>query len=812
MDQPADHKPAPSLRRQLGLPLLVLGLGGAVLTLVIISFMFYQNSNHLLSRQLHILTHLIASQSREGLKQNRHESVQQALSNLRFEQAIEAGCIYQANGYLYARFPESAQTRCPQKLDLQPLRRGRQQESWDRLEIYLPITQDEQLLGLLYVARGKTLVFDEIRNILILLMVLTLAGMTIGFFLIQRFFNLTLKPLEDLNAAARRARTGQGLMPRVQKIRQDEIGELVDSFNHMLDVMEEKQQALQQSEARSRLLTEYSPTGILRRNERFDVVFLNQRLQMLVGQPGIRSISRNQWLEGLHEEDLPRFLSFHERMVQYQQSGSLEYRFRPMGQKDYRIFIEHLAVLDQGSNQPAAFVGSIMDITDLKQAQEKLEYQALYDNLTGLPNRHQLKQILEKTIRDRGENGTPLAVMFLDLDNFKKINDTLGHDVGDQVLTRVAQRLQHSLGMMEVTIARMGGDEFVILLTDATDAQQVQFCANLITRSFSQPLELEEQTVDITFSIGIAVFPQHGTAVSTLLKHADIALYEAKRAGRNRSSMFNDDMLQQLQQQQKIQQRLREALEQPASQGLSLVFQPQMALNSKRFTSGECLCRWQDAELGSVPPQQFIAVAEDSALILPLGQWIIDEACRLFSQHRQALQQLGIGKVAINLSARQFFDSNLLSQIRHSLERHGMAANELEFELTESVLLDDMERAIDIMKAMREIGMHIAIDDFGTGFSSLAYLKKLPITALKIDRTFIRDIPGDNQDMEITAAIIAMAHKLGLTTIAEGVETEAQLDFLMAQRCDQAQGYLLGKPLPLAEFLRQAETADVTDN
>ncbi len=798
----AEESKGPSLRRQLGIPLLILGTSGVLLALMVVSYMFYQNSTRMLSHELHIVTHLVAAQSRNGLLQKDHEQVKQALRNLRFERHLQIGCIYSENGYLFASYQGQDNAHCPQQMNLAPLRKGKQKDHWNLHEIYLPIPHNDQLLGLLYVRQGKQIIFAELSNTLALLALIAMLGLLGGFWILSRFFNRALQPLEALTEAAHKARTTQGMMPRVHKQRQDEVGELVDSFNHMLDVMEEKQQALQQSEARFRLLTESSPMGILRRNERFDVVFLNQRLQLLIGQPGCQQISRSQWLEGVAEEDLERYLAFQERMLSQQQPGSLEYRFRPLGEKEYRVFVEHLVKLDQGTNQPVAFVGSIMDITDLKQAQEQLEYQALYDSLTGLPNRQHLKNVLLNEVQQR-QPGNLLAVMFLDLDNFKKINDTLGHDVGDQVLTKVSRRLTDSLHMLDVVTARMGGDEFVILLRTAENVRAIQFCANLITRTFSQPLQLDEQAVDITFSIGIAICPEHGKEVSQLLKHADIALYEAKRAGRNRSCIFNERMLHTLQNQQHIQQRLRQTLETAGKTGLSLAFQPQIHVTSRRFTSGECLCRWNDEELGNISPDRFIPVAEESGLILPLGQWIIDEACRLYKAHQPQLQQLGIQRIAINLSARQFFDANLLNQIEYILERHGVEHEELEIELTESVLLDDLDHTVTIMKTMRDSGFHIAIDDFGTGFSSLGYLKKLPITALKIDRTFIRDIPEDPHDMEITAAIIAMAHKLELTTIAEGVENQTQLDFLLEQGCDLAQGYYLGRPVPMAEFIAQ---------
>lgn len=794
-------KPAPSLRRQLALPLLALGVTGVLSTLLVVSWLHYRTSTHWITRELHIISHLVAIDAKTALQKMDHASAQEALRNFRFDPHFTQACLYAEDGYLFASYQGEDAAHCPQQLNMEPVSQGKMEDSLRALEVYLPIRNDDRLLGLLYARKNKMPLYQELLRAMGLLSLLALLGLGGGFWIVRRFFSRALQPLSALTHAAKKAKSSDGALPRVQKIRHDEVGELVDSFNHMLDIMEEKQVALQQSEIRFRLLTDSSPTGILRRNEHFDLTFLNQRLQMLIGQPGVEQLVSSQWLEGIHPDDLPRFLAFQSRMHELQQPGSLEYRYRPLGQKEYRIFIEHLVALDQGTGQPPAFVGSIMDITDLKQAQEKLEYQALYDSLTGLPNRHHCKTLLERALEERQESGKPLALLFLDLDNFKKINDTLGHDVGDQVLIKVARRLRISLEGLDVTMARMGGDEFVVLLHEADGPEQVRFCANLLTRTFNQPLQLEEQTVDITFSIGIAVFPDHGQTVSTLLKHADIALYEAKRAGRNRSCHFNEQMMHQLQQQQNILQQLRQTLEDPVTRGLSLAVQPQLSLANNRFACAECLCRWNDPVLGFVPPDQFIPVAEDSGLILDLGLWVIEQACQLLQQHGQALQACGIQRLAINLSARQFFDPGLVRQLQQSVKDHDLLPEQLELELTESVLLDDLELATTHMKQLRNSGFHIAIDDFGTGFSSLSYLKKLPITALKIDQSFVRDIPGDLQDTEITAAIIAMAQKLGLSTIAEGVENETQLAFLREQGCDLVQGYLLARPMPLDHLL-----------
>ncbi len=793
----------PSLRRQLGIPLLKLGLGGALLAMLSVGFLVYNSHNRLLERQLHVLIHLLTPELQQHLQAGDLPALQRSLAKLRFQQGVGSVCVFQQQGYLYASFPQQPDPPCPQHIDLKSIQDGKVETGLSRLVIHMPLGQSPSLTGMLRVQQNKAYILEELAGLLALLTLITVIGLFLAFGMLSRFFDQALEPLEALSEAAVNARKSGSAMPRVHKQRQDEIGVLVDNFNHMLDAMEEKQQALQQSESRFRLLTDHSPVGILQRNERFDLVFANPRLLMLIGQPDKTRISRNQWLEGVHPDDLSRFLAFQDRMCDSRQNGSLEYRFRPLGQRDYRVFVEHLAILDQGTEQPLTFVGSVMDITDLKQAQEKLEYQALYDPLTGLPNRNHCREMLEQMLNERNDaDSQPFAVMFLDLDNFKKINDTLGHDTGDEVLVQVARRLHGTVQILDVFIGRMGGDEFLLLLKTLPETDTVDVCTNLVARNFRHPLALGERSVDITFSIGVALYPNHGRDASVLLKHADVALYASKHAGRNRSTLFNQAMEEQLETQQRIQLRLKQALQSPGENGMTLAVQPQIDLHTNRMVSGEVLCRWHDPELGPVPPHQFIAIAEETGDILKLGHWVMTDTCRLQAMHRQALSDQGILKLAINLSSRQFFEPGLLDRMLACLNARGISPDMLEVELTESVLLDDLDAAMEIMNAMRDAGLHIALDDFGTGFSSMSYLRRLPITALKIDRSFIHEIHKSKPDREIVSAILHMAGKLGIQTVAEGVENSSQLALLRMLGCNLAQGYLLGRPMPMDEFIR----------
>lgn len=443
----------------------------------------------------------------------------------------------------------------------------------------------------------------------------------------------------------------------------------------------------------------------------------------------------------------------------------------------------HLGVVD-------FYIGSFADITEQKAAEERIRHIAHHDNLTGLPNRLHLSVALEQSLAAARREQSGLALMFIDLDRFKIINDTLGHNIGDLLLIEASRRLQGCVRESDV-VARLGGDEFVVLLDGVGAALDAASVAHKILNSLGQGYTIEGNALHSTPSIGISIFPDDGADAETLMKHADTAMYHAKERGRNNAQFFAAAMNAVADERMVLERELRHALQEGQ---FELYYQPKVVTGDGRLNGVEALIRWQHPQHGIVPPDKFIPIAEETGLIEAIGAWVLDEACRQLAAWKSA----GIGnfQMAVNLSAHQLRSAGLIDQVAGCMKRFGIAEGELELEITESVAMTDPARAIGQLQKLRTLGVHLAIDDFGTGYSSLAYLKLLPIQTLKLDRAFVRDIETDANDAAISAATIALAHSLGLSVVAEGVETEAQRLFLSNHACDLLQGYLFGRPEP----------------
>lgn len=442
------------------------------------------------------------------------------------------------------------------------------------------------------------------------------------------------------------------------------------------------------------------------------------------------------------------------------------------------------------------FVAVGEDISQLKAAHSRIEQLAYVDGLTGLANRSLFRDRFEQVLKNISRSQSDAALLYLDLDQFKRINDSLGHDVGDALLMNVADRLRDCVRHQD-TVARMGGDEFVILLTNIDGVTGATLVARKILEAMNQPVRLLTHEIIITPSIGITMAPSDSLNADILLKNADMAMYKAKSQGRNNYQFFTDEMNARAIKHLEIENELRKAME---CHQIEIHFQPQISIATNELVGIESLVRWNHPERGMIYPDQFIDVAEETGLIIPLGWQILKQSCEQWWQMKK--KGLEISKMAVNLSARQFRDPNLLEMIQSILSRTDFNPLNLELEITESLLMENMDHAIDMLKQLKDLGISTSIDDFGTGYSSLSYLKRLPIDSLKVDRSFIMDIPDDKDDIAITSAVIAMAHKLRLKVIAEGVETQAQWNFLKKNKCDIAQGYMLGKPMKTDDLLK----------
>jgi diguanylate cyclase (GGDEF)-like protein/PAS domain S-box-containing protein len=441
------------------------------------------------------------------------------------------------------------------------------------------------------------------------------------------------------------------------------------------------------------------------------------------------------------------------------------------------------------------YVGTHTDITGRKTAEEQIKQLAFYDSLTGLPNRRLLQERLKHSINMERRDGRQLGLLMLDLDRFKAVNDSLGHQAGDDLLQQVALRITSRLRDVDM-VARLGGDEFIVLLEDIAQPEDAARVAKEIIADLMKPFCLtQSDNVLIGASIGISLYPQHGDSPELLMDHADAALYQAKDAGRGCFAYFSEDLTLAARERIALEARLRHAIE---HQELRIFYQPQVDIDSGHIVGAEALVRWQDPVHGLIPPIQFIPIAEETGLILAIGEWVLRETCR---QGRQWLDAgLPSLTLAVNVSPHQFRRSDICDLVVTVLSETGFPANQLELEITESGLMDNQDNASTILNSLRAHGIRLAIDDFGTGYSSLAYLKHFPLDVLKIDKSFIDDIPFHQDDMEIAATIIAMGHILGFKVLAEGVETPEQLAFLRKKGCDMYQGYIKSRPVPAHEF------------
>jgi diguanylate cyclase (GGDEF)-like protein/PAS domain S-box-containing protein len=473
--------------------------------------------------------------------------------------------------------------------------------------------------------------------------------------------------------------------------------------------------------------------------------------------------------------------------------------------KDGSLYYEEKTItpLKNTKGEITHFVSTGKDVTERMEAQQRLDRLAYYDTLTGLPNRNLFRDRLRHALERAQRSTRPVAVLVLDLDNFKTINDSLGHEVGDQLLKAVAERLRESV-RGEDTVARLGGDEFVLVLEGVGPAQDVAGAAQKLLDALAPPFELDGHEVFAGASIGIAMSPSDGGDADILLKNADTAMYRAKERGRNIYQFYTADMTTRVREYLALRTQLRRALER---EELQLYYQPMVDLPSGRVMALEALVRWQHPDLGTISPDRFIPLAEESGLIVPLGEWVLRTVCaQLRAWHGVVSAPV---RVSVNISGRQFADPNFINTIgclQCLRGGQGLCAGVVEFEITESVLMQHEQSALDALTAFREKGIRIAIDDFGTGYSSLSYLTRFQVDILKIDRSFIRDMTAGENAAALVRAMIAMAHTLKLKVVAEGVETSEQLALLRDFGCDVIQGYVFSPPLPVEEVLALLKT------
>lgn len=557
--------------------------------------------------------------------------------------------------------------------------------------------------------------------------------------------------------------------------------------------VEERTIELQESEYRFRSLIEaIEDYAIFRLDTKGNVTSWNEGIQNILGYTAEEIIGKPTRLFFTQEEidkNIPMLELEEAERSPITKEGL---RVRKDGTTFYAI--STITAIRNPEGELEGFSKVMRDITDLREAEETIRYQAMHDTLTGLANRKSLDEHFSVAQSMAIRNKHKLAIFFLDLDRFKNINDTLGHGIGDLILKEVAHRLQSSVRQAD-TVARLGGDEFIILLNEISTAQDAARVAEKILQTMAPVMRVQDQSLHVSASIGIAMFPADGQDIYTLLKNADTALYRAKDAGRNRYQFYNYSMNLQSVARLSLEQDLRNAVNQ---RQLQLVYQPFINMKTGKVVGAEALVRWHHPKLGVLLPYDFIPMAEETGMIIPMGKWILKSVCL----QAKKLQTAGYNlQMTVNLSGRQFAEAELVDTITDILSKTQLEPRNIELEITESVAMENISRTSSKLNDLKKHGISIAIDDFGTGYSSLSYLKRFPVHKLKIDKSFVKHAITDSQDSTIIRAIISMGHSLGLKVCAEGVEDERQEGLLTSMGCDLAQGYLYSKPLPPLDLL-----------
>ena len=621
-----------------------------------------------------------------------------------------------------------------------------------------------------------------------MVVVLIIISTIVAFWCIRLFIN---KPLHPLIAGIEKIGKGD-LSHRVNIAARDEIGTLGEAFNRMTEDLSKT--VVSKSYVDNILgsmmdpLLVMDPAGIITKVNKAATDLLACEEEHLIGM-ALEDIVPDYPEAEEDAEEQDGFFKLNEGY------------FARNGTRVPVLFSTSVMHDDSGSVQGIVCVAK--DITERKRAEEKIKYLAYYDSLTGLPNRDLFRDRVDQALKLGGRYDRIIAVLFLDLDNFKQVNDSLGHHVGDWLLKRVSLLVQKSLrdsdtisrNEIENVLSRQGGDEFTILLTEIEQSEDAAAVAKRILQLLSEPVTLGKEEIYVSASIGIAIFPHDGDDMDTLLQNADTAMYHAKEQGKNNYQYYKKSMHDSAFEKMTLENHLRKALNRSEFQ---LYYQPQVEAGTGRIVGLEALIRWLSPELGMVSPADFIPLAEERGLIGPIGEWVVHTAC---VQNRE-WQLGGLPKmpVSVNISSKQFQRLTIMKIIENALTESGLEPQYLKLEITESAIMEESEVTVRAMQKLNKMGLHFIMDDFGTGYSSLSYLKRFPIDAIKIDRSFIRGLHVDPDDEAIANAIISMAHSLGMKVVAEGVETEAQLAFLRKQGCDEIQGFLFSRPVPAGEI------------
>jgi len=776
-----------------------------------------------MARDLATLADALARNSTAALTFRDAETARDVLQALKAEPSVKAACIYTSEGKPFAKY-----VREGKEADFIPpfAQDPGIHFEWDRLIEFRDIVLDDEQVGTIYVESDLQRLHARLRQYIIASFGMLVLTLSIAFWIASRLQRPISRPLLDFVGTAEKISSAGNYSVRAELPNRDEFGLLVSSFNGMLDQIEKRDQQLrhnrEQLEQEVALRTaELQTTNLqLRRaEEKYRLIFEDAVVGIFQSTPDGHPLNVNRALAQIHGYDSPEQLMAEvENVVQdlfvhpTQMEGILR-TLREKGEvrgaelelyrrdRSKRWVLANMRAVRDADGKVMLVEGTIEDISDRKLAEERVQFLAYYDALTGLPNRTLLQDRLAKSLASARRHKEKVALLFLDLDRFKIINDSLGHSFGDLLLQQVAERLK-KWARAQDTVARIGGDEFLIALASVNDDSDAAVAAGRIMEAMNSDFVIQGRTFNVSCSIGISLFPDHGADNEALIKNADAAMYTAKESGRNAFRFFSNDMNARVVERLNLEHGLRGALE---KNEFFLLYQPQTNVESGEIVGAEALLRWKHPELGLISPDRFIRVAENSGLILPIGEWVLRTAC--LTARSWQTQGLPAIPVAVNVSAVQFRHESFRDLIRQVLQETGLAPKYLELELTESLLLSNADVTLSVLRALKEMGINLAIDDFGTGYSSLSYLRQFPVSKLKIDRSFIRDVPSNSDDTAIATAIISMAKGLNIKVIAEGVENETQMAFLRHQHCDEVQGYYFSRPLTPEQMVEKLQNS-----
>lgn len=779
----------------ISIKLIALALVTTLVALItaVTAILVYNQYAHaaLLQQDLGVIATQFSNRNAQAVFDGDTAAIDISLTSLSGREAIEVACIYRAVSdtakpdiRLMAFRPSADECPRPDGDQLPVgLLAGK-----DHYAIIEPVILNGSVVGYVHLRMSLKDMQRRLEQSAAVFLVVSVFATAMSLLLAVIFSARLLRPLTELGKAARLVAREENYSLRVQRLSNDEVGEVVESFNQMLEVIEQENLRLRESEEKFRLISETSKVGIFQLNTAGECIYVNGEMSAITGLHAT-DILKHGWLSTVHEDDRQRAEDQLRLLMHSGRAVALDVRLQVASHVKW--ISGHINQLLNADGTSIGYLGTIADISDLKEAHGQLEQMAFYDTLTGLANRRLFRNRLEYLLANltRGQGG--VALMLIDLDHFKNINDTRGHDSGDDFLCEVADRLRGCVRQSD-TVARLGGDEFAIIIANSGDSLAVSAVASKVRDVINRPFVCGGQEMRMTTSIGISLAPDDGRSAEQLIKNADLALYQAKDEGRDNFKFFTREMNTRLVEHLSLIQDLRTALE---HNQFFMQYQPQINLANGSLVGFEALIRWQHPNRGLVSPAVFIPIVEETDMIIPLGRWILRAACKELRRLNSA-ELVGSNVVmTVNLSVKQLLDEELAPYVKTTLQEFDLQPHQLELELTETMLMENLTQTVQALQRIKDLGVSISIDDFGTGYSSLGYLKRLPVNLIKVDRSFVMDIPDDRDDMEITAAVIAMAHKLGYKVVAEGVETQAQLDFLRRSDCDYGQGFLFSKAI-----------------